>query len=467
MPYSYLTFGQAVSILASRLQDPGQVYWSQPDELLNCIVESVRLFQCLTGSYKQKIAFPTIAYSNYYDLPDLTGPGATNIGSISYNVTDVEVANNVLAALLEPPLTPGWTGVGQFTFNQLQASFQSRLNRFMGETGCRVTQQLVVAPAPPADITVLPDDALDVRRASWLLPSTGLTWTQLVIMWQQGNFTWNNNAASAGYPLGRMDEWAEQAYVPSAPQQPAAPYSYSVFGVAPLQLRLIPPPIDEGGLDCLLVLSGPQVNLNPLAPVILQIPDDLSPALKWGVLADILGSDGPCRDYTRAAYAEQRYQEFVQLARIYPSVLAADVNNITCGVGSVFDMDFYTPDWQQTAGQPSFVGMCGRNMACLGQTPDNGPAQNGYGVGLWMTANAVVSGFIQISRDQIDPVLDYAQHIASFKMGGAEFAGTDRMYQNLIAGAKAQNGRLGAVSFYKSQIEQPSQKSELEVARMY
>ena len=35
----------------------------------------------------------------------------------------------------------------------------------------------------------------------------------------------------------------------------------------------------------------------------------------------------------------------------------------------------------------------------------------------------------------------------SFQMGGAEFDGTERQYQNLIASAKAQNSRLSAVSF--------------------
>ena len=52
--------------------------------------------------------------------------------------TDVEVAQNVLAALLEPPLTgtgSGWTGTGQFTFAQLQIALQNRLNRFIGEIG--------------------------------------------------------------------------------------------------------------------------------------------------------------------------------------------------------------------------------------------------------------------------------------------------------------------------------------------
>jgi hypothetical protein len=99
-------------------------------------------------------------------------------------------------------------------------------------------------------------------------------------------------------------------------------------------------------------------------------------------------------------------------------------------------------------------------MACIGQTPDAA-----YGVGLWMVVNAPVSGYLQVPRGQIDPVLDYAQHIASFKMGGAEFDGTSRLYANLIAAAKLQNARLDAIAFYRGQLQQPALKSEMEVAR--
>jgi len=458
--YNYLTFADAVSTLAARLQDPAQTYWSQPNELLNCLVESVRLYQALTGSFKQKIAFNTVGFNPYYHLPTLVG--ATNGDLVAYHVTDIEVANNVLAALLEPPLAVGWSGTGQFTVNQLRSALQNRLNRFIGETGCSVRQQLVSGPPPPVQLVSLPDAVLDVRRAAWAIPSTGLTWDQATGRWEDANFTWDGNALFTAYPLGRLDEWAEQAYAPAGVQNPSQPLSYSVFGTGPLQLRLVPPPLNSGGLDCLLVLSGPQVNLNPASPVTIPISDDLTPALKWGVLADLLSSDGPSRDHARAQYCEQRYREFVQIAHIYPSVLVADVNNITCGVGSVFDMDFYMPSWQQQIGAPLFVGMCGRNQACIGPVPDATP----YGIGLWTCANAPVTGFMQVGRDAIDPVLDYAHHIACFKMGGVEFNGTDRMFQNMVASAKSQNGRLEAVAFYKSQLDQPARKGELEVARM-
>src|SRR5580698_3943189 len=103
MAYAYLTFSAAVSILAQRLQDPSQIYFNQPNQLLNCLIESVRLYQALTYSYKQPMSFETVANQNYYSLTAQAGSPLANTS------TDVEIINNVLAALLEPPLTNPWT----------------------------------------------------------------------------------------------------------------------------------------------------------------------------------------------------------------------------------------------------------------------------------------------------------------------------------------------------------------------
>lgn len=458
MPYAYTTFAGAASALAGRLQDSGLVYFNQPSQLLNCVVESVRLFQALTGSFKAKVTFNTRPNVVYYPL----GLASATLLDVA---TDVEVAQNVLAALLEPPLTgtgSGWIGTGQFTFAQLQVSLQNRLNRFIGESGRHVVQTTINGSDPPEPLVTVPDAVTDVRRCAYMpLPVAGAS------------------PPLPAYPLGRMDEWGNQAYDPGGGFTPQQPLTYSVFGTPPLQIRLDPPPANDYTLDLITVQAGPQVSLNPQAPVVLGISDDVSAAVKWGVIADLCGTDGPSRDYARAAYAEQRYQEYVQIARLYPSVLTAEIAGYSCGVGSVFDMDFYQPDWQQTTGQPSFVGMAGRHLACIGQVPDDGTAGgnpgNNYPVVLWSVANAPVPGvadptgaatWIQVSRDQLDPVLDYAQHIASFQMGGAEFEGTTRQYQNLIASAKAQNSRLSAVSFWRDRMEQNASRSGIEVVRM-
>ena len=447
MPYQYLTFADARTILAQRLQDPNLTYWSQPRELDDCIAESLRFHNALTGSYKQKISFATAQDQNYYDLPTVA-PAVCG-----YNVTDVQIINQVLAALLEPPLNvpvSSWSGTGQFSLSQLQSSLWQRVNQFLGDTGVRVTQASVAGPSSPIDLVSLPDSTLDVRRVGWIAQPPVPP------------------PATPTYPLGRIDEWAAQAYSPEATQNPAIPLCYSVFVASPLSLRLVPPPLALGAIDLLLVTGVPQPQLNLADPVAIPLPCDLTPAIKYGVLADLLGTDGPSRDYARASYCEQRYAEFVQLASIYPSILTSDVNNITIGVGSVNDLDCYLPDWQQTTGQPQFIGMAGRNLLCVGPTPDT-PIAGNYGIGAWVVANAFVgtaNQYLQVARDQIDPVLDYAQHAASLKMAGAEFDGTTRLFENMINAAKRQNGRLSAVSFYRTQLEQPAHKDEMDLPRM-
>jgi len=449
MPYQYLTFANARTILSQRLQDSKLVYWSQPRELDDCIAEALRLHNALTGSYKQKIAFPTEPDVNYYDLATV-GPKAV----CGYNVTDVQIVNQVLAALIEPTLSnpiTSWSGSGQFSLAQMQSALWQRVNRFLGDTGVRITQSFVPASPPPVDLVTLPDSVLDVRRASWIAQPPA------------------SPPANSAFPLGRIDDWAAAAYMPDATQNPGVPTCYSVFPVAPLSLRLVPPPLATGTLDLLLVTGVPQSFLNPASSVVIPIPDDLTPAIKYGVLADLLGTDGPSRDYARASYCEQRYLEFVQLATIYPSLLTSDVDNITIGVGSVNDLDSYLPDWQQTIGAPQFIGMSGRNMLCVGPTPDTPTSALNYSIGATTVANAFIgldNDYLQIGRDQIDPVLDYAQHVASLKMGGAEFEGTGRLFENLITAAKKQNARLNAISFYRSQLEQPARKDEMDVPRM-
>ena len=153
------------------------------------------------------------------------------------------------------------------------------------------------------------------------------------------------------------------------------------------RLRLDPPPANDYTLDLITVQAGPQVNLNPQAPVVLGVPDDVSAAIKWGVIADLAAVTAPAETTRAPPTRNSVTQEYVQIARLYPSVLTADIAGYSCGVGSVFDMDFYQPDWQQTTGQPSFVGMAGRHLACIGQTPDDGTAGgnpgNNYPVTLW------------------------------------------------------------------------------------
>jgi hypothetical protein len=445
--YTYLTLGQARTILANRLEDPTYVYWTTY-ELNDRIVEAIRAWQALTATYKQR-AFLTItpggglAGSDFYDLNT-----ALPSGILGYYITDYQVIAWIMAYLLEPPLTTTWTGTGQFSFSQIASAVQNRLNRFLGDTGSGTTRNVqMTGVGPSASRIFLPEGVLDVRRVTWADP-TGFPYT-----------------------LWRDDEYAMQAfrsYGSLTPTDP--PQVWGKFVVPPVGIQVYPPPPNPGQVETLVVQAGVNIGTTPAAvvntPVTLGIPEDFSWGLTFGALSDLLSADGPARDPARALYCEQRYQESVELYRINPVVLQAQIEGVPVWSGSVFEMDAYLASWQSQAGAPQFVGAAGHNLIAFGPIPDGT-----YGATLDLVSNIPVpfrgdGDFIQVDRGALDPLLDYAQHLACFKMAGAEFAATDKLRKNFYTQAALENARITKGSFYKTAMTQVMIRQDKEVPRI-
>jgi len=74
--------------------------------------------------------------------------------------------------------------------------------------------------------------------------------------------------------------------------------------------------------------------------------------------------------------------------------------------------------------------------------------------------------FIQVDRGALNPLLDYAQHLAAFKMAGAEFHNTGRLRQNFYLAAATENARLTKGNFYRSAMQLPALRQQAEVPRV-
>jgi hypothetical protein len=434
--YSYLTLAGARAEVAARLEDPTYVYWKIP-ELNDLIDEGLRAWGALTSTYKQRATFNIapgtgVNGSVFYSLANLPA------GILSYYFTDQQAVNMVLAALLEPPLTTTWTGTGQFSFGQIMQALQDRINTWVSDTGSGVTRNIQnVGSGPTASRVFLPDAVLDVRRAAWRTPS--------------GVYT----------TLWRDDEYAMQAFRNPGSLTPVdPPLVWGKFTIPPVGIEVYPPPLNPGEVETLVVTSGPQVGTNPAAvvntPTVLNIPENFVWGVVFGVLSDLLSADGPARDPARAAYAESRCQESVELYRIQPTLLQTQINGVPVWTGSVFEMDAFLASWQSQPGPPQFAGMAGRNLVAFGPVPDAS-----YSVAVDVAANmpltnGVDTAYLQVDRGAIDPLLDYVQHLASFKMAGAEFAGSDKLRQNFYTAAALENARIKQGSFYKTALEKPA-----------
>jgi len=326
LSYTHTDFASAKTQLAALLQDTANVYWADA-ELGVYIQEALRTWSAYAFYWKERGVFTTVAATAFYDLP-------TELPALrAYSVTDSNLVTTIQYHFLEPATGTSWTGSNQFTLSDLTAALQRRLNQFLVDTGCVVTKSTVaIAPVQSGRNTMV-DTMIDIRRLAWIDVD--------------GDYT----------VLEREDETALGNYQIGWPQEPATPYAYSVAVTPPLQLQLAPPPADTGQLEVISVDTG--ATLDPTAGVILGIPDDYTWAVKFGAMADLLGSDGQARDSERAAYCEARYMDGVRLARLATSVMRLAVNAVPVEIVSLYELDQYSPDWQDASGAPGLAAMAG------------------------------------------------------------------------------------------------------------
>lgn len=437
--YQRITQGAFLTLLSGQLEDSGNVFWSLP-ELRLYLAEALRTWQSYTGWYRNRAVLSAVANDNWYDLTASLTPSL-----MAYVVTDQYLAQSILYHLLETQLANGtWTGTDQFTLAQVQAAIQNRLNRFLGDSGL-VTSYVLQASglAPPASRAVVPTGTIDIRRLAWVDASGTVT-----VLW-------------------KSSEWELASFMPGWVQTAQLPQVYSESLTAPGQIQIAPPPLNSGNLEFVLISPGPTVNLAAGgAGVVLNLPCDFSWGVKWGALADLLLGSGQGGDTTRAQYCEQRYQECVQIASTFPAVMQLSVNGVPVYVGSVFEMDAFAPGWpNRTPGVPDTFGMAGRNLLAMAPAPT---------AAMSMTVDMVAdiplpasdSDFVTIPSDALAVLIDYAQHLASFKMGGTEFMATIQKHKNLLIEAAEYNQRLRQLNLYNDAMRSPSLTQSGEQPRM-
>ena len=196
------------------------------------------------------------------------------------------------------------------------------------------------------------------------------------------------------------------------------------------------------------MLTVNSVNFTPASSATaLDVPDNLVAAVKWGALADLLSIEGPARDLPRATFCQQRYSQYVAMGRYLPCVVHAEIQGVSTIPVSLQELDASEPNWMNSSAAPVDVALAGWNMMAVNPVPDsNGP----YSVTLDVIRNAPVPTSdvtqIQVGREQLDMILDYAEHLALFKVGGAEWRATELQASNFLSQALAYNKRLSATA---------------------
>jgi hypothetical protein len=446
-PYQYISLSTLRQQLANRLYDGLMVFWSSA-ELTVYVQEALRTWNSLTGYWRGDFTAPTVSSSTWYDIPSLTNTLRP------YTVTDQDVYSTILYHLLEPI-----TGVvsAQFTNDDIVQAVQRRRDELLSISSCTQTVRTVGAVA--GRIT-LPDTVIDVRRMAYL-PTESVLTGKGYGTGRYGFGIYGKSAQSqidipAPTVLWPEDTFAEQSYDALYTLNPAGtpglPSTYLLSTQPPLSFDTNCPPAFAGSYELLTVEAGGTLTFG--TPSNFTVPDDWTPAIKWGALADLFSRESNAQDPLRAQYCEQRYRQLCAILRdSAPALLAMRVNNVPAQVSSVRGSDLYNTLWEGAdPGVPRSVSYSGMNLFALNPPADTGINSVPYDLTLTVVENAPIptldDDMVQVAREDLDAVLDYCVHIAAVKMGGADFTSTMPLFQRFMKQAALYNRKLAEFGEY-------------------
>jgi hypothetical protein len=234
--------------------------------------------------------------------------------------------------------------------------------------------------------------------------------------------------------LWPSDEYMYNGIGTSWAQHPGQPTSYSIAATPNLRLQFYPPPIDAGTLDYQTCDAGAPLDptANGNTGTLLGVPDDVVWGVRYRAMSKLLRKDGMARDEDRASICDQLYALAVDITRSLPVLITAAINDAQINITSLTSLDGNTPGWQgRNTGKPTSVAVAGIDTLALSSVPDDA-----YAVTVQVVRNAVVpvnpSDFVQVSRDDIEAVIVWAEMSAAFKSQGASLE-MARMASKLMA----------------------------------
>lgn len=423
MGYSYITLGELRGELLNRLQDSGAV--NCPVVEANIYVqEALRVLNAQCALWNQDYQFDFNPGDTWKTLNVAGSPRQRT-------VTDVDLYSQMEAMLYEPMSGGTWTGTNQYNIAMLQGALQYRRDELLLAAAGNVVNLLQPSPLL-ARTTFLPDSTLDLHRVRWIQA---------------------DSSTSSPYALGREDVVTADAFGVNLAIEPGEPDSWMITASTPLSFACSCPPNQPGTWDMLASFAG--ANLVPPAATVLGLPDDWCWVAMYGALADVLANAPEGRDATRARYCLQRYEQGKKAMLKLPWLLQASVASIPVDTPGFVEMDTEAQNWEETqpADDPQVV-VGGVDFVALAPFVTTGEAT--VSSVMTVVGNAPVptddASQIQLSRDGVDAVLAYAQHLASFKQGGRDFAVTLPLLEQFETFCRMKNAQYAALGVFRPDL---------------
>lgn len=440
MVFTYQTFSQVKQALADRLFNSSKTFWIDA-ELGSYVREALRTWNALTAYWIDEFEFTYTGVStgtNWLRADQITGTPRP------YTVQNVDLYSIILYHLLEPQIQADgvtWLGTEQFAISDLIGALERRQNEVVSIVGANIVRPATIPLTPNTRHIALPDNFLDVRRVKYVPQRTPTDYGPAQVLWR-GDLA-SFSYFSAGYLQQRQN-----------------PRNYAITDVPPLQLEVDFPPNNPGVMDMLVSLSSTIPALGTSQTLV--IPDDWAWVIKWGVMMDLLNKQSEAQDKPRAEYCKARYLEGIQLLQSAPWIVQASIENVPVGIESVMERDQYDSAWEYKSNARWGIVTAGIDMFAVSPLSGVHPST---GVVLHLVQNAPVPSVdgdsIQIPRDVLDVILDYAQHLAMFKCGGQEFTDTSDLFDNFRKSAMQANHRIADLGLYDDIMKSEGRRQDL------
>lgn len=402
--YNHTTFAQAKARLASLLGDSAKVFYVD-QELGFYIREALRFWGLASHYFRDSGRFNTVAGQAFYDIASITDSGGIALQSLT--VTDQELINDSLYQLMEPPITSfplGYQGSEMFTLDEISDLLGKSRDDQLRQSGAIVTQ--VSYPLVPSVGRVdLNQSTIHINRCS---------------VQEQGT--------SGPLPLWAIDYFQAQSTVDAISDNTVGrPKAFITNYTPTLAVDLYPAPQVGGTLRVYSVQSLPA--LNPQAGAsIMGLPDDAAWIARYMMMGDLLAADGLANASQMAQYCMQRAEQGLDMLDAYQSLMWATLGGERMTIASLGQLDAQRPDWQRTFGAPRSLHQLSWNLFACYPVPDGA-----YTIEVELVKKAPIpvaeGDFIQVGREHMDRIYDYAQHVATFKLQGQEFLETSPLLE--------------------------------------
>lgn len=418
------TLEQVRTTLANKLHDPLMVFYSE-DELNFYLREALETWSLYSRFFKVRASLnvgANVQLTNIYSCESSDEDGNVFYPLENYQFSVHRPLKSILLHLMETQDTDALpTLTGHISQDQLASYLSLAISRFSQES------QAIIYRTPLATTTAIGQDR-------HYIPNYVNDIVRLELRDVDGTI----------YNVQKITKSDLDKLYPSLHNKTGLPKYFTISNTPTLSIDFFPRPGDIYTIDLFHTrMPTPLTNTIFTNDTTLLLPNFWWPAIKFLTLFYLYSFDGPMKHPQLADYCKSRYETLVLMARTFHPIDQAYYNDTPLSITSVSELDQLDIRWRKTTTSlpPKSIALLGQNMLFL-RRKSSTPITLTFDLTSIPIFPASNTSLFPVGEDYLSYVLDYAQHLATLKCGGAEFTSTLPLYYNFLRGAARVNDKL-------------------------